>query len=157
MAVSIPVAWSEAHRRHAPRTGVWLGVAIDADELPERADRIRAALEGAGANVVEAEPHDDQPLLAVHDAGLLEFLRTAWDAWAAEGYLDDPGHGDVVGYIFPTRGLSGSGDAAWLAGVDRLVAAAREHRSEARSRRARRAGRDPMSELHRPVLLYDAT
>jgi acetoin utilization deacetylase AcuC-like enzyme len=105
VALSIPVVWSEAHRRHAPRTGVWLGVAIDADELPERADRIRAALEGAGANVVEAESHDDEPLLAVHDAGLVEFLRTAWDAWVAEGYPDDPGQSDVVGYLFPMPGL----------------------------------------------------
>ena len=57
MALSIPVTWSEAHRRHAPETGVWLGVAIAADELPARADHIRSALEAAGATLVEAEPH----------------------------------------------------------------------------------------------------
>ena len=75
MALSIPVTWSEAQRLHAPATAVWVGVPIDADELPERADRIRAALEEVGATVLDAEPHDDAALLAVHDAGLVEFLR----------------------------------------------------------------------------------
>jgi acetoin utilization deacetylase AcuC-like enzyme len=105
VALSIPVTWSEAHRRHALDTGVWIGVPIDADELPARADRIRAALEGAGATVVDAEPHDDETLLAVHDAGLVDFLRSAWSAWEDEGYREDPGQPDVVGYIFPTAGL----------------------------------------------------
>jgi acetoin utilization deacetylase AcuC-like enzyme len=105
VALSIPVTWSDAHRLHAPQTGVWLGVPIDADELPERAERIRAALEEAGATVVDAAPHDDAALLAVHDAGLVDFLRTAWTNWEAEGYRADPGQPDVVGYIFPTPGL----------------------------------------------------
>ena len=107
MALSIPVVWSDAHRLHAPETALWVGVAIDADELPERADRIRAALESAGARVVDAEPHDDAALLAVHDDGLVDFLRTAWDDWDAAGLPGDPGQPDVVGYIFPTPGLLG--------------------------------------------------
>jgi acetoin utilization deacetylase AcuC-like enzyme len=123
MGLSIPIVWSDAHSRHAPETGVWLGVAIDADELPARADRIRAALEGAGGIVVEAEPHDDAPLLAVHDAGLVEFLRTAWSEWSAKGYGDDPGQPDVVGYIFPTQGL--------LAGLEARVPTALSARTGA--------------------------
>lgn len=107
MALSVPVTWSDAHRRHAPDTGVWVGVAIDADELPARADRIRAALEEAGAEIVAAQPHDDEALLAVHDAGLVEFLRTAWVNWEDAGMPDEPGQPDVVGYIFPTPGLLG--------------------------------------------------
>jgi len=113
VTLSIPVTWSEAHRRHAPKTGVWVGVAIDADELPERAERIRAALAEAGAAVVDAEPHDDEALLAVHEEGLIDFLRTAWAQWEDERYRDDPGQPDVVGYIFPTPGL--------LAGVEPRV------------------------------------
>ena len=75
MALSIPVTWSDAHRLHAPETAVWVGVPIDADELPERAEHIRAESVDAGARVVDAEPHDDAALLAVHDAGLVDFLR----------------------------------------------------------------------------------
>ena len=105
MALSIPVVWSDAHRLHAPETAIWVGVRIDADELPERADRIRAALENTGARVVDAEPHDDDPLLAVHDAGLVDFLRTAWADWDDAGLRGEAGQPDVVGYIFPTPGL----------------------------------------------------
>ena len=107
MGLSIPVTWSEAHRLHAPETAVWVGVPIDADELPARADRIRAALESAGVRIVAAEPHDDGALLAVHDAGLIDFLRGAWVDWKEDGLTDDPGQPDVVGYIFPTPGFLG--------------------------------------------------
>jgi len=113
VALSIPVTWTDAHRLHAPETAVWVGVPVDADELPERADRIRAALEHAGASVVQAEAHDDEALLAVHDVGLVDFLRTAWNDWDAAGMPRDPGQPDVVGYIFPTPGL--------LAGVEPSV------------------------------------
>lgn len=103
----MPVTWSETHRRHAPERAVWVGVPIDADELPGRADLIRAALEGAGAPVVDAQPHEDDALLAVHEAGLVEFLRTAWERWQVGGMPVESGQADVVGYIFPTPGLLG--------------------------------------------------
>ncbi len=101
----MPVTWSDAHRLHAPKHAVWVGVPIEADELPERADVIRKALEDAGAELVPAQPHPDEALLAVHDAGLVEFLRTAWEGWSASGMPAESGQADVVGYIFPTPGL----------------------------------------------------
>jgi acetoin utilization deacetylase AcuC-like enzyme len=108
MALAIPVTWSEAHRLHAPQRAVWVGVPIDADELPERADLIRAALEDSGAEVVAAQPHPDDALLAVHDSGLVEFLRSASENWEAGGMPSESGQSDVVGYIFPTPGLLGA-------------------------------------------------
>ena len=108
MGLTMPVTWSEMHRLHAPERAVWVGVSIDADELPERADLIRAALEEAGAEIVAAGPHPDDALLAVHDAGLVEFLRTASENWEAGGMpAESGGQADVVGYIFPTSGLLG--------------------------------------------------
>jgi acetoin utilization deacetylase AcuC-like enzyme len=101
----MPVTRSDAHRLHAPERAVWVGVPIDADELPGRVDLIRAALEEAGAEVVAAEPHPDDALLAVHDAGLVEFIRTAWETWGDGGMPAESGQLDVVGYIFPTPGL----------------------------------------------------
>jgi acetoin utilization deacetylase AcuC-like enzyme len=123
VALSIPVTWTDAHRLHALETTVWVGMPIDADELPERADRIRATLEDAGAPVVETEAHDDKALLAVHDAGLVDFLRTAWENWDAAGLARDPGQPSVVGYIFPTPGL--------LAGVEPRVPTALSARTGA--------------------------
>jgi acetoin utilization deacetylase AcuC-like enzyme len=105
VALAIPVVWSDACLEHSGRAGTWIGVAIEGDELPERALRIRAALEDAGATVVPAAGHDDSTLLAVHDPGLITFLRGAHDGWRAAGYPDDPGQDQVVGYIFPTEGL----------------------------------------------------
>jgi len=119
----MPVTWSDAHRFHAPERAVWVGVPIDADELPERADLIRTALENAGAEVVRAEPHPDDALLAVHDAGLVEFLRTAWATWSDGGMPAESGQPDVVGYIFPTPGL--------LAGIEPHVPAALSARTGA--------------------------
>src|SRR5262245_44801779 len=78
---------------------------IPGDELPERADAIRDALTAAGAPVVDAVPHRDEALLRVHDAALVEFLRTAWSGWEAAGYPEDPGQDRVVAYIFPHPGL----------------------------------------------------
>src|SRR5262245_10506461 len=119
----MPVTWSDAHRLHAPERAVWVGVPIDADELPERADRIRSALEDAGAEVVPSEPHSDDALLAVHDAGLVEFLRTAWETWSDGGMPAESGQPDVVGYIFPTPGL--------LAGIEPHVPTALSARTGA--------------------------
>ena len=73
--------------------------------------------------MVDAEPHDDDALLAVHDAGLVEFLRTAWERWNEAAYRADPGQADVVGYIFPTPGL--------LAGVEPRVPTALSARTGA--------------------------
>ena len=106
----MPVTWSDAHRLHAPGTAVWVGARIDADELPERAELIRAALEEAGAPVVQAVFHPDESLLAVHDGGLVDFLRTAWENWQAGGMPEAAGSDQVVGYIFPTPGLLGGLD-----------------------------------------------
>jgi acetoin utilization deacetylase AcuC-like enzyme len=115
VTLSIPVTWADEHRLHDPESAVWVGVPIPSDELPRRADAIRAALEEAGAEVVLAEPHPDDALLAVHDAGLLQFLRSAWENWSAAGFPEDPGQENVVGYLFPTPGL--------LAGVEPRVPA----------------------------------
>jgi acetoin utilization deacetylase AcuC-like enzyme len=105
VGLSIPLVWTDAHGLHAPVDGVWIGVRIPTDELPERAEAIRAALEEAGAAVVPAEPHSDESLLAVHDEALVAFLRAAFADWEAAGFPEDPGQGEVVGYIFPTPGL----------------------------------------------------
>jgi acetoin utilization deacetylase AcuC-like enzyme len=112
VGLAIPVVWSDDCLRHGGEAGTWIGVAIDGDELPERATLIRDALVAAGAPVVEATAHDDATLLAVHDPGLVTFLRDAYPAWVEAGYPGDPGQPRVVGYIFPTGGL--------LAGIEPL-------------------------------------
>ena len=70
-------------------------------ELPERAERIRAALEGQGARMVNAQPQPDEALTSVHDPELADHLAGAWSAWEAAGLTEDPGQDRVVPYLFP--------------------------------------------------------
>jgi acetoin utilization deacetylase AcuC-like enzyme len=85
MALGLPVVWSDSHRLHEPGGEIWVGVRTPGTEVPERAERIRAALAEAGARFVEAAPADDDALLAVHDRDLLDHLAGAWTDWEAAG------------------------------------------------------------------------
>lgn len=105
--LSIPFTWSDEHVEHRPDGEVWVGVHTPGTELPERADRARAALLAAGATLVAAEPHPDGDLLAVHDPGLLDHLECAWERWRAAGLTENPGQDRVVPYIFPTPAMVG--------------------------------------------------
>jgi len=105
VALAMPVVWSDRHRRHEPGGEVWVGVRTPGTELPERAERVRAALTDAGARFVDAERHPDEALLEVHDPALLEYLAGAWEDWEAAGLTADPGQDRVVPYLFPHPGL----------------------------------------------------
>jgi acetoin utilization deacetylase AcuC-like enzyme len=110
MALSMPVVWSDACLLHEPGGEVWIGLPIPGDEVPERALRIRDALVAEGAPLVPAELHGDDALLEVHDAGLIDFLRTAWSRWDEAGYPAAHGQSRVVSYIAPHPGLVGELD-----------------------------------------------
>jgi acetoin utilization deacetylase AcuC-like enzyme len=97
----MPVVWSDRHRLHDPGGEVWVGVRTPGTELPERAERIRAALEQHGARIVDAESQPDEALTRIHDAELADHLARAWSAWEAAGLTEDPGQDRVVPYLFP--------------------------------------------------------
>ena len=55
------------------------GVADPANEVAERAELIRAALEADGSfELTGPTEHGLEPILAVHDPGLVKFLEQAW-------------------------------------------------------------------------------
>lgn len=95
----IRVVRSAEARQHVPGAEIWLGMRTPGTEVPERVDAIEAAL--ADWPTIEAVAHDDEALLAVHDAALVEHLRTVWDRWG------DYGADRVVPYLFPTPGMLG--------------------------------------------------
>jgi acetoin utilization deacetylase AcuC-like enzyme len=73
------VVSSDAHRQHAPRHEVNLGLPIPTFERPDRADRIRAALAAdARFDLVAPTVHGRAPIEAVHATGLIDFLERAW-------------------------------------------------------------------------------
>ena len=80
---------------HAPERELHNGGFTAYAETPARAESILAAIGGADT----PEDRGLGPILAVHDAGYVEFLRTAAERWAAAGRP-----GDAIGYVWPVVG-----------------------------------------------------
>ena len=102
---AVPVVWSPATRDHDPRHEIWVGVPTAATEVAARVDTILESL--SSHRLVEATGHSDDVLRAVHDAALLEFLRTASDRWREGPYVELVGQDRVVPYVFPTPAMTG--------------------------------------------------
>ena len=100
----VPVVWSPETRRHDPRGEVWVGKTITGTEVAARVEVILEAL--AGHRLIEATPHDEAALAAVHDPAMVEHLRTAAARWAAGGYDEEVGQDRVVPYLFPTAAMT---------------------------------------------------
>ncbi len=111
--LAMPVVWDERCRLHEPSAEIFVGVRTAGTETAARADTLLAAFEDA--EIVEAEPHDDKALLAVHDASLVDFLATAWGEWEQAGLPDDPGQDRVVPYVFAHEklGVRRAPSAVW--------------------------------------------
>src|SRR5689334_16034335 len=105
MELRMPVVWDERCRLHEPGGEVWVGVRTPGTEVPARGDAILAALADVEARVVRADAHEDEPLLAVHDPALLDYLASAWEEWEQAGLPDDPGQDRVVPYVFAHASL----------------------------------------------------
>jgi acetoin utilization deacetylase AcuC-like enzyme len=80
------VVYSDQHLRHDITHETILGEEIPAYEVAERAERIREALASDGGFQFAAPTeHGLDPIVAVHDRGLVRFLETAWDEVRSEG------------------------------------------------------------------------
>ena len=77
------VIYSDIHAVHAPEFESDGGFVGRAYELAERGELIRSALAGAGGySFLEPTDHGTEPISAIHDAGLMTFLATAWDQFS---------------------------------------------------------------------------
>ncbi len=78
-AAPTPVFASDAHLAHAGLIELVGGREVPCHESPERAIRIRAALEQSGGYAIRPpREHGRDPILAVHDHGLVDLLEHAW-------------------------------------------------------------------------------
>lgn len=77
--------YSERQRRHHGRSELTRGKLVPCYENPSRTDTVLGRLQDIGFGPVE-EPavYGEAPLARVHDAGYLDFLRTAWRDWVRE-------------------------------------------------------------------------
>ena len=73
------VVYSSTHLGHDITHETYLGVPVPANEVAERAEIIRLALDADGGFPrLDPVEHGESPITAVHDAGLVRFLETAW-------------------------------------------------------------------------------
>jgi acetoin utilization deacetylase AcuC-like enzyme len=79
------VVYSPRHLSHDIDTETYMGVGVPANEVAERAERIRSALEADGGFAFsEPTDHGEAPITAVHDPGLVRFLEVAWSEVRAQ-------------------------------------------------------------------------
>jgi acetoin utilization deacetylase AcuC-like enzyme len=80
------VVYSPAHLGHDITLETLMGMPVPANEVAERAELIRVALEADGRfALVAPTEHGEAPITAVHDAGLVRFLEVAWSELLAQG------------------------------------------------------------------------
>ena len=73
------VVYSPAHLGHDITVETYMGLPVPANEVAERAEKIRQALEADGGfPMLEPTEHGEAPITAVHDAGLVRFMEVAW-------------------------------------------------------------------------------
>lgn len=81
-------------------------------ESPDRADLVLAAVQAAGLGPVQmAEDHGMAPILAIHDGGFVDFLKSAWDEWTAQRL-----EGSMLPFTFPVQGRRADGPPRSLFG-----------------------------------------
>ncbi len=80
------VVYSPAHLGHDISVETFMGIPVPANEVAERAELIRAALEADGGfPLVGPSEHGESPIIDVHDRGLVRFLEVAWSELRAQG------------------------------------------------------------------------
>jgi acetoin utilization deacetylase AcuC-like enzyme len=94
------IIYTERHKRHATDAVLFEGRPFDTEELPARVEIILQAVQEAQLGRVSAPvDHGIAPILAVHDAGFVDFLRTVYTEHAAYYKADEP----VFTWSFATR------------------------------------------------------
>ena len=80
------VVYSPSHLAHDITHETFMGVLVPANEVAERAEIIRSALDADGG-FPRSEPteHGREPITAVHDEGLVRFVESAWSEVRRQG------------------------------------------------------------------------
>jgi acetoin utilization deacetylase AcuC-like enzyme len=80
------VVYTPVHLAHDVTVETYMGIPVPANEVAQRAEIIRAALEADGGfTLVGPSEHGEGPITAVHDPGLVRFLEAAWSELRAQG------------------------------------------------------------------------
>ena len=94
--------YSEKHRLRNAKTELFGGLLVPPYENPTRADIILERVNSENRGEVSAPSEFGmEPVLALHDAGFVEFLRVAWDEWSQTDY-----EGEIIPICWPARRMS---------------------------------------------------
>lgn len=93
---------TEKHRLRASQTELSGGLFIRPHECPERVEHILAELRKRGhTDIIEPEDFGPDPILRVHDADYVTFLKTCWKEWQAAGF-----GGEAIATSWPSRRMT---------------------------------------------------
>ena len=94
--------YSDKHRLRNSKTELYGGQLVPPFENPSRADIVleRVKSENLG-EVISPREFGMEPVLALHDAGFVEFLQVAWEEWTKTGYK-----GEAMANCWPARRMS---------------------------------------------------
>jgi acetoin utilization deacetylase AcuC-like enzyme len=92
-----PVFYDDRETGHSPKMWFYRGVAQQSRELPERALKIKTALEAVGHQILAPKDFGMGPIARIHTERYLAFLQVAYDDWVK---LDGTGP-EVVANMFP--------------------------------------------------------
>ena len=99
---AMKAVYTPRHRSHDVTRETYLGRSIPAHEVVARAELIREALlADGGFEVLGPIDHGLEPILAVHDRGLVRFLETAW----ADVERQRPGTDSLIADTYPVRAM----------------------------------------------------
>jgi acetoin utilization deacetylase AcuC-like enzyme len=104
--------WNNVQLRHAPQFFLQRGRVRPNFEVPARAEVLLAACRSLGLTIAGPPTDRRDALLAVHDAGYLEFLRTAAVIWDELGEAGP----EMVASSHPTSEMLANG-AKWPSGI----------------------------------------
>ena len=94
--------YTARHKLRASKTELFGGQLVPPFECPERAEIILQRVKDRRLGpVIEPRPYGLDPVLAVHDADFVEFLRTCWTDWRAEGF-----EGEAIATTWPSRRMT---------------------------------------------------
>ncbi len=73
------IIYTERHRLHATEDVWYEGHPLIVEEVPARVENILTAVQAGGLGpVIPAEDHGLEPVLAVHDEGMVQYLQSAY-------------------------------------------------------------------------------
>ncbi len=94
--------FAETHALRDAQTELYGGELVYPFERPSRMTYILDCLKTVDPGpILPPDDHGLAPILRIHDAGLVDFLQTAWDEWQAEGYV-----GEAIPTCWPARRMT---------------------------------------------------